>query len=181
MVGKNIQQYVYDLLAKGAEPHFYKKYASVKAEKGVPGEKITTVMKDGFVEVRDVEVNVDENGEADWVVTNPDGEVYTVSHSKFIKRYECKADNMYAPIGEPISAIQILEEITFDVPWGKNGAPIPMTVKEDGYLNITNLNHIYGIQKSAFENTYAKCNEKGIFEDKDLRLAFGQEEEPENE
>ena len=80
---------------------------------------------------------------------------------------------MYAPIGEPISAIQILEEITFDVPWGKNGAPIPMTVKEDGYLNITNLNHIYGIQKSAFENTYAKCNEKRICNERLFRTNKG--------
>lgn len=180
---ENMQKYVYDLLAKGGEPRFYKKYARVEAEKGVPGEKITTVMKDGHVEVSDVVVKADENGNADWIVTNPDGERYAVPHAKFIKRYELEvgADGKHAPKGSPIEAIEVPEEITFDVPWGENGAPVPMTIKEGGYLNITDLSDIYGIQKDEFTNTYARCNEKGIFEDKDLRIAFEQEQEEEKE
>lgn len=180
---ENMQKYVYDLLAKGGEPRFYKKYARVEAEKGVPGEKITTVMKDGHVEVSDVVVKADENGNADWIVTNPDGERYAVPHAKFIKRYELEvgADGKHAPKGSPIEAIEVPEEITFDVPWGENGAPVPMTIKEGGYLNITDLSDIYGIQKDEFANTYARCNEKGIFEDKDLRIAFEQEQEEEKE
>ncbi len=180
---ENMQKYVYDLLAKGGEPRFYKKYARVEAEKGVPGEKITTVMKDGHVEVSDVVVKADENGNADWIVTNPDGERYAVPHEKFIKRYELEvgADGKHAPKGSPIEAIEVPEEITFDVPWGENGALVPMTIKEGGYLNITDLSDIYGIQKDEFANTYARCNEKGIFEDKDLRIAFEQEQEEEKE
>ena len=180
---ENMQKYVYDLLAKGGEPRFYKKYARVEAEKGVPGEKITTVMKDGHVEVSDVVVKADENGNADWIVTNPDGERYAVPHAKFIKRYELEVgvDGKHAPKGSPIEAIEVPEEITFDVPWGENGAPVPMTIKEGGYLNITDLSDIYGIQKDEFANTYARCNEKGIFEDKDLRIAFEQEQEEEKE
>lgn len=178
---KNMQKYVYDLLASGAEPKFYKKYARVEAEKGVPGEKITTVMKDGHVEVSNVAVKVDENGNADWIVTNPDGERYAVPHAKFIKRYELEvgADGKHAPIGAPIEVIEVPEEITFNVPWGENGSPVPMTIRAGGYLNITNLKDIYGIQKDEFENTYAPCNEKGIFNDKELRIVFGQEHEEE--
>ncbi len=175
---ENMQKYVYEKLAEGAEPKFYKKYARVEAEKGVPGEKITTIMKDGHVEVSDVAVKVDENGNPDWIVTNPDGERYAVPHAKFIKRYELEAgkDGKHAPIGAPIEAIQVPEEISFDVPWGKDGAPVEMTIKAGGYLNITDLSDIYGIQEEEFKNTYATCNEQGIFEDKDLRIAFEQEE-----
>ena len=177
----NIQKYVYDLLEKGAEPKWYKKYARVEAERGVPGQPIETIMKDGHLEVSAV-VKADENGEADWIVTNPSGEKYAVPHAKFSKRYELEvgADGKHAPKGDPIEAIQISEEITFDVPWGKNGALVPMTIKAGGFLNITNLDDVYGIQEEEFYETYASCNEKGIFDDKALRIAFGQEADIDN-
>lgn len=35
----NIQRYVYDQLNKGEGPNWYKKYAKVKAEQGVAGQK----------------------------------------------------------------------------------------------------------------------------------------------
>ena len=180
---ENMQKYVYDKLAEGATPKFYKKYARVEAVKGVPGEKITTVMKDGHVEVSDVAVNVDENGNPDWIVTNPDGEKYAVPHKKFIKKYELEIgkDGKHAPIGAPIEAIQVPEEISFDVPWGENGAPVEMTIKAGGYLNITNLGDIYGIQEEEFNNTYAECNQQGVFVDKSLREAFGQDEKETDE
>lgn len=178
----NIQKYVYDLLEKGAEPKWYKKYARVKARRGIPKQSVDTIMKDGYNEVSDVVVKVDENNEVDWIVTNPSGEEYAVPHAKFIKRYELEvgADGKHAPKGDPIEAIQIPEEITFDVPWGDNGAPVPMNIKAGGFLNITNLNDVYGIQEEVFYETYASCNEKGIFDDKDLRIAFGQEADIDN-
>lgn len=55
-----------------------------------------------------------------------------------------------------------------------------MTIKSGGYLNITNLDDIYGIQEAEFKETYASCDEKGIFSDKNLRVAFDQEEDNEN-
>lgn len=173
---ENIQKYVYDKLAEGTEPHYFKKYARVKAERGVPGEKITTVMKDGHVEVSDVAVKVDANGNPDWIVTNPDGERYAVPHDKFIKKYELEVgeDGKHAPIGGPIQAVQVFEDVSFDVPWGENGAPVEMTIKAGGYLNVTNIRDIYGIQEEEFNNTYALCNKNGVFKDEELRKAFGQ-------
>lgn len=181
---KNMPKYVYKKIEQGATPRFYKKYARVKAEKGVPGEKLTTVMKDGHVEVANVVVTIDQNGNPDWIVTNPDGERYVVKHQKFIKNYELEEgkDGKHAPIGAPIEAIQIPDEISFDVPWGENGAPVEMTIKAGGYLNITDFSDIYGIQEEEFNNTYAPCNEQGIFEDRALRIAFEQEsDDPEAE
>ena len=178
---KNMQSYLYDQLKGGAKPKWYKKYARVKAEKGVPGQPIETIMKNGLREVAAV-VKADEKGEADWIVTNPSGEKYAVPHAKFIKRYELEvgSDGKHAPKGAPIEAIQIHEDITFDVPWGENGAPVPMTIKAGGYLNITNLDDVYGIQEEEFYETYSECNEKGIFVDQKLRQAFDQEDEIDN-
>ncbi len=178
----NIQKYVHDLLASGATPKTYKKYARVYAEQGVPGQEIQTVMKNGLVEVAGV-VKADAQGNPDWIVTNPDGEKYAVPHAKFIKRYELEvgADGKHAPTGSPIEAIQVNEDITFDVPWGENGAPIPFNLNGGGYLVISNLSDIYGIQQDEFNHTYASCNQQGIFDDKDLRLAFGQQKQDEQE
>ncbi len=180
---ENMKQYVFDQLAKGVNPRFYKKFARVEAEQGVPGQKITTIMKDGHVEVSDVVVKVDENGNPDWIVTNPTGEKYAVPHKKFVKRYDIEAgkDGKHAPKGSAIEAIQIDEEISFDVPWGENGAPVEMTIKKGGYLNITDLGDIYGIQEEEFKKTYARCNKEGIFEDKNLRIAFEQKDDIEAE
>ena len=180
---KNIQEYIKTLLENGTEPHFYKKYARVQAVKGVPGQSVTTVMKNGHVEVSGVVVKVDENGEADWLITNPDGEVYAIPHKKFVQRYETtpSADGKYVPKGAPIKAVQVKEDITIYVPWGEGGALIPMNIIGGGYLVITDPKDIYGIQEEEFKNTYAACNSKGIFYDKSLQKAFGQVPEDKNE
>lgn len=173
---ENIQAYVLDLLKQGAEPKPFKKYARVQAEKGVLGETVVTEMKNGLVETTNV-VKADENGNTDWVVTNPTGEKYLVPHAKFIKRYEIEAgaDGKHAPTGAPIDAVQIKEDISFTAPWGEE-----MNIKAGGFLNVSNLNDIYGIQLDEFNATYARCNKDGIFLDADLRKAFEQED-PENE
>ena len=176
---KNIessQAYVYEQLKNGATPRFYKKYARVQAEQGVVGQEVVTVMKNGLEETRNT-VTADENGNPGWIVTNPSGEKYIVPHAKFIKRYELQvgADGKHAPTGAPIEAIQIHEDITVTASWGEE-----QNIKANGYLNISNLEDIYGIQEEEFKETYAPCDENGIFEDRDLRIAFGQED-PENE
>lgn len=173
---ENVRDYVLELLNKGADPKYYKKYARVKAVQVQEEKQVTTVMKDGHIEVDGVFAE-----KSDWIVTNPDGEQYVVHHADFVKKYEVEADaeGYHLPIGAPIQAIPVNEDIVFDVPWGKNRSLIPFELKKDGYLVIpaNPKSSIYGIQKMEFFNTYSICNEKGIFKDESLRKAFGQEEE----
>lgn len=67
-------------------------------------------MKNGLKEVSTV-VKIDENGQADWIVTNPSGEKYAVPHAKFIKKYELEvgSDGKHAPKGAPIEAIKFMK------------------------------------------------------------------------
>lgn len=172
---ENSQAYVLEQLKNDAAPRHYKKYARVMAERGVVGREVVTVMKNGLEETRNV-VTADENGNPGWIVTNPSGEKYIVPHAKFIKRYEIEvgADGKHAPVGAPIEAIQIHEDITVTASWGEE-----QNIAAGGYLNISNLDDIYGIQEAEFKETYALCDKNGIFRDKALREAFGQEVAPE--
>ena len=146
---KNIQKYVTEKLMNPDEKiGIYKKYARVQARLGVAGEKIATILRDGHAEVDPEHPEVVSEG--DWVVTNPSGEQYKVSGAKFAKRY--------------------------DVPWGENGALVPQHLRAGSYLNITDVNDIYGIAEQEFYETYAPCDEKGIFRDPKLREAFEQAE-----
>ena len=176
---KNIQKYVTEKLMNPDEKiGIYKKYARVQARLGVAGEKIATILRDGHAEVDPEHPEVVSEG--DWVVTNPSGEQYKVSGAKFAKRYDVEAgmgaDGKYAPKGPAITALQIHEDITIYVPWGENGALVPQHLRAGSYLNITDVNDIYGIAEQEFYETYAPCDEKGIFRDPKLREAFEQAE-----
>lgn len=172
----NIQKYVNDKLNEGARMSFYKKFVGVKAVQGNPGEKIKTVLADGHVEVNESVVNVDEQGRPDWIVTNPSGERYPVPYSEFERKYSLEEENgLHKPIGTPILAIQIHEDIEFQTNHGL------MSIRSGGYLNITNIEKgkVYGIDEKEFYKTCALCDKNGIFYDKALREAFGQEVDPE--
>ncbi len=176
---KNVQKYVTSkLMVDNEQIGVYKKYAGVKARPGVAGEKIATILRDGHPEVDPQHPEVVSAG--DWVVTNPSGEQYKISGEKFQKRYDVKAgpdkDGIYRPIASPIVAMQIHEDITIYVPWGENGALIPQNLRAGSYLNVTDVNDIYGIAENEFYETYAPCDKEGVFQDAKLRERFEQAE-----
>lgn len=141
----NINDYVLDLVKNGAPVITGKKTATVQAEQGTPGQVITTE-----IDKTTNTVKVDENGNPDWVVTNPGGERYVVTHDKFTKLYEAEPDK---PGEFSKKATQMLvpcnETVEFTPSWGGS-----FTVEKGGYFTINGHNDIAGIQKEAFDQTY---------------------------
>lgn len=167
----NMKVYVMEQFKKGAEQKQYAKFAKVFAMQGVPGESIQTTMSNGLVETTNM-VSVDEKtGEPDWIITNPAGEKYIVPDSTFHKKYESfdLEQGIYKPKGGVQKFIQIDEDISFTAPWGEK-----MTITAGGYINTTDFNDIYGVQKDEFLKTYAECNEKGEFFDAKLNTPIMQ-------
>lgn len=63
-------------------------------------------------------------------------------------------DVFYRPAGGVQTFMQVKEDIAVMVPWGENGADIPLTIDAGGYLNVTNPDDIYGIAETEFNETY---------------------------
>ncbi len=168
---KNIKNFVMDQLKKGVEQKQYK-YAKIFATQGTWGESVQTIMQNGLVETTNV-VSVDEKtDEPDWIVTNPAGEKYIVPDSTFRKKYESfdLTQGIYKPKGGVQKFIQIDEDISFTASWGEK-----MTISAGGYINTTDFNDIYGVQKDEFLNTYAECDEHGEFVDAKYNTVVTQE------
>ena len=124
----------------------------VRARIAVDGEKIETILASGAKET----VNIAKKG--DWIMTNPGGERYIISETKFFNRYEpTEKDGVYQakgycraiknPFGKPIEIM---------ASWGE---------KQNGdenclFADICDLNgenmggEPYIIEAKAFEETY---------------------------
>ena len=108
-------------------------------------------MANGLKETKNT-VTVDENGCPGWVVTNSTGEQYIVSDSVFRNKYEriVGTEDKFKPIWNPITAVQIDENICFTAPWGEI-----QNLVAGGYLVFNKeFNDIYGIQEDEFNKTY---------------------------
>ncbi len=149
---ENIKDYVEDAVnSKKIRPQKYAKSAVITAVQGVVGEKISTIMSNGLHETDNI-VTLDENtGNPGWIVTNTTGEKYIISDSVFCSKYEpiVGSNGIFKPKGNPISAIQINENISFTAPWGET-----QNIARGGYLVISDMNDIYGIQEEEFNKTY---------------------------
>ena len=149
----DIKLYVEKGLSEGRiKSGLYRKKAAVRARKGLEGEKIITVMQNGLTETVNT-VKKDENGNTDWVLTASSGETYIISHKNFTEKYKKieGSDDIFTPVGKPVSAGQIGENIVFKAPWGEE-----MKIISGGYLLFSDINDIYGVQKDEFLNTYEK-------------------------
>jgi hypothetical protein len=58
------------------------------------------------------------------------------------------------PKGSDQYFMQVQDGVTIQVPWGENGSLIPQTIKAGGYLNITDMDDVYGIAEEEFNETY---------------------------
>ena len=124
----------------------YTKFARIQAEKAKGGEAIETILADGTKET----TNVANPG--DWIVTNPGGERYIVPAEKFVKKYEPAVElgeGWFKPTGGNQSFIQIDADMDILASWGE-----VQHLKKGAYLNVTNLNDIYGVAEQEFHDTY---------------------------
>ena len=150
---ENIKEYVKTGIDTGTiKSDQYVKSTTIKARKGIVGEKISTITSNGLHETDNI-VSKDQNGNIDWIAINRTGEQYIIKDSVFSEKYEPVEDtgDVFRPRGKPIVAGRINENISFVAPWGEN-----MNLVSGGYLVITDMNDIYGVQEEEFKKTYKK-------------------------
>ncbi len=128
------------------------KTATISARPATAGEEISTIMKDGHVETK----NIAKAG--DFVVTNPDGERYIVAGDKFLKKY-LPTDNptTYKPNAGPVQAMPLTEDVKFKAPWGEE-----IAIKKGGVLVKYGPGDIAGIQPEEFRGTYSVIDQSKI-------------------
>lgn len=156
------------ILKQGVKPKAAQKFSRIVARPGIVGERITTYTKTGLVEtVNEVKLDPQTN-KPGWVVAKViDGEVaideyghkneWIISDSTFSKKYDIDPEDngLYKPKGDAQLFIQINENITFPSPWGGD-----MNIKAGGYLNVTNMNKVYGVAEEEFKETYKFIEEE---------------------
>ncbi len=149
---ENIKEYLAEgLKSKRFQAKTYQKSGEITARVGKIGEEILTVMANGLQETKNT-VTADENGNPGWVVTNFTGEQYIVSDLAFRQKYEkiVGTEEKFKPVWNPITAVQIDENICFTAPWGET-----QNLVAGGYLVFNkDFNDVYGIQQEEFIETY---------------------------
>ncbi len=165
----NVQEYV----QKGIEAGTFtlrqaEKVARIVARRGTVGEKIASYSTEGVLETTNtVELDPITN-QPGWIATKVEnGEIlvdefghrneWIIPDSTFQKKYEVDPENPYLcrPKGGPQQFVQISDDISFVAPWGEQ-----MNIIAGGYLNVTDMNEIYGIQERDFDDTYRFTDEQ---------------------
>jgi hypothetical protein len=146
----NIDEYIRRELDRGRINLIYvQKIKPIFARPGIPGEIIKTKTNNGITESRNI-VDVDEDGQPEWVITNSTMEQYAIPIKKLCSNYYQDLDkqNMFIPKGIPIIAAQVFENLVF------KHNDIDMFLKSGGYIMINSYDDIYVIQKEVFNETY---------------------------
>lgn len=114
-------------------------------------------------------VQNDENtNQPGWIVTkvDEDGNImldnnnhvnqWIIEDSVFRKKYEIDPENptLFKPKGGPQIFVQINDNIILNQ-WGEN-----IKIAAGGYINITNINDMYGISERDFNDTYQFTEEQ---------------------
>ena len=134
------------------------KVSNVTAVQGRVGQKVKTIMKDGFAETYNIVSYDSSTGEPDWIVTQESGENMVVSDAKYKSLYEIgdiKPGEKIKPNGKYRAMIRIDENVALKTSWGE-----VQYIKKGGVLVVLEQNDIYGIQKEEFENSYKIIEEK---------------------
>ena len=128
----------------------YVKTARIRAVQGTPDRVVETVLKNGLRETVNIIRTDQDIGVPDWIVTSIDGEQYVVTDKTFREKYipDPSEPDMFLPVGKPIKAVQIKENIRFTAPWGEE-----QLLSEGGYLML-DPGGIYGVSAVEFEKTY---------------------------
>ncbi len=164
---EDAKAYVEQLLAEGAETFtaVKKDDARIIARQGVVGETIDTYTKEGNGEWAETShvVTADEQGRFEWVVTmaDKDGkpiEVDDVGHyntyTNTVEYFEQNAvltekEGVYRQRQVERTFLTISEDISITPSWGGS-----MQLPAGSYLNISNLDDIYGVAAPEFDQTY---------------------------
>ena len=148
----DIQRYVLEGMRNGTlVPRQAVKYTRIIARPGVLGEEIVTWSVTEDPETKEtgwVVTKADENGNA---IVDANGHInqWIISAPKFHQKYEgTDVEGLYKPVGGPQVFVELpINAIIFQ--WGQE-----MRIAAGGFINVTNLDDIYGISKRDFEDTY---------------------------
>lgn len=143
LVVDDINDYVLDLVLNDGDVVRARKSAPVRARQGKLGEIVETEI-DKTVNT----VKADEEGNLDWIVTNPGGEEYVVSNKVFTSTYDEVSEGLYVKNKQQL-LVYCSETVVFTPTWGGN-----FTVEKGGYFTINGKDDIAGIQPEAFKETY---------------------------
>lgn len=142
------------------------KFARIIAKQGKVGEEVISWSVDSEgkeikEKVASVEVDPKTN-EPGWIVTKVDeqGEIivdnnghpnqWIIEDSTFKKKYEI--DEQFPGLFKPVGGVQTFVQINDNIilnQWGSD-----MQIAKGGYINITNVDDMYGISQRDFEDTY---------------------------
>lgn len=135
----------------------YAKFARIQATEAKGGEVIETLLADGTKETTNTAAA------KDWIVTNPGGEKYVVPAAKFPKKYEpCPelGTGWFKPAGGVQKFMTAPRDFKFICSWGEE-----QIIAAGGYINVTDLDDIYGVARDEFLSTYKECDKDGNFVD----------------
>ena len=147
-------------------PREAEKFARITARQGRLGEEVVSwsVDSDGNeIQEKIAQVKIDtQTNQPRWIATKVDEEGNVIidnnGHSNqwiiedtiFKNKYEIDPENpnLCRPKGGPQIFVQITDNIILNQ-WGSD-----MQIAAGGYINITNLDDMYGISQRDFEDTY---------------------------
>ena len=171
-----VEEYVKELIARGIQPVKAIKNKKIHVREGIVGETVITWSEDEFgnpiVEREDKVTRDEKTGKVDHVVTKLDEfgnpvidrnghtNTWIMSDATLQKKYEQDSEmgqSIFRPRGTVQTFIQIQDDIEIEQ-WGKLEK-----IAKGGYINITDINDMYGISARDFNDTY------GIIPDEDTK------------
>ena len=149
-------------------PRQAKKFAKIIAKQGKIGEKVISWSVDlhgNEIQEKVAQVQEDEQTkQPGWIATKVDeaGNIiidknnhpnqWIIGDSTFRRKYEIDPENigLFRPKDDPQLFVQISENIILNS---------NLKIAAGGYINITNVDNMYGISQRDFEDTYRFINE----------------------
>ena len=147
-------------------PRQPEKFARIIARQGTVGETVVSWSVDSQgneIQEKVAQVQVDaQTNQPGWIATKVDeqGNIivdnngyfnqWIIDDTTFKKKYEVDPENptLCKPKGGPQIFVQIIDNIILNQ-WGSD-----MQIAAGGYINITNVDDMYGISQRDFEDTY---------------------------
>ena len=145
------------------EPVIADKIARITARPGYVGEEVITYSQDGIKEKHNVVKLDPKTGRPSWIVTKVDssGNVifdelghdnsWIIEDSAFAEEYIVDysiSEHVY----KSIDGAQVFVPVLMDIILEHSGGD--MRIEAGGWLNITDMDDIYGISQRDFEDTY---------------------------
>lgn len=162
-----VAKYVKQGLESGTMvPRTAEKFARIIARQGMEGEEVISWSVDtqgNEIKEKEAKVEIDkETNQPGWIATKVDenGNVivdnnnhpnqWIIADTTFRKKYEIDPENpaLCRPKGGQQIFVQINDNIILNQ-WGSD-----MQIAAGGYINITNVDDMYGISQRDFEDTY---------------------------